>query len=500
MSSLFVSTAIPYVNAAPHLGFALELVLADALARHARDRGEDVHFVTGTDENSLSNVRAADAAGLGVAELVASNAARYRALRGLLDLSFDDFVRTSVDPRHAAAVDALWRGCVARGDLERRAYRGLYCVGCETFLDPSALVDGCCAEHRKAPEEVEEENWFFRLSRYEAPLRRALATGALCIEPRARAREVERLLEEGLEDVSVSRSRARARGWGLPVPGDPEQIVWVWFDALANYLASLGYPDDAPRLRAHWLESRRRVHAIGKGIVRFHALVWPAILRANDLPLPTTLWVHGYVTANGEKIGKSRGNAVPPEALVEALGVDALRYFLLRHVGARQDADVDLARVERVYRAELADDLGNLVSRTLPLARKHAGGRFPVSPSAGLDPSGEALARRASGLRGQVDDALARFAPDEALRAIWGVVSGANGYLAESAPWQRAKDAAEAPRVEATLHVTLLAIEAIGRELSPFLPQTSARIRAALADLAGPAPILFPKREPPTQT
>ena len=223
--SLFVSTAIPFVNAPPHLGFALEVVLADALARHARARGVDVRFVSGTDDNSLKNVRAAEALGVSTRELVDTNGARYRALDGVVGASFDDFVRTSADARHRAAVRALWTACARRGDLEKRTYRGLYCVGCEQYFHPSELDEGLCPEHRTQPETVEEENWFFRLSRYERQISAALESGRLKIEPPARAREIERFVAGGLRDVSVSRSRLRARGWGLEVPGDPDQIV-----------------------------------------------------------------------------------------------------------------------------------------------------------------------------------------------------------------------------------------------------------------------------------
>jgi methionyl-tRNA synthetase len=494
-NTLFVSTAIPYVNAAPHVGFALEVLLADVLARHARARGEDVHFVSGTDDNSLSNVRAADAAGIPTRELVDANAARYRSLDRVLDASFDDFVRTSEDPRHVAAVHALWAACERAGDLERRPYRGLYCVGCERFLEPDELEAGLCPEHRAAPELVEEENWFFRLSRYEAPIRAAFAAGRIRIEPRERAREIERFLDGGLHDVSVSRSRVRARGWGIPVPGDAEQVVWVWFDALANYLATLGYPSDEARYQQFWRDADRRVHVIGKGIVRFHAVLWPALLLAAGLPLPTTLWVHGYVTVDGEKIGKSRGNAVAPEVITERLGVDALRYFLLRHVGAAKDADVDQTRLDVVYRSELADDLGNLLARTLALVRTHAATPGAPPTLAGVDLSGEALAERASGLTQLVDGALDRFAPDDALREIWALVTAANKHLAQTAPWSLARDPESAPLVRAILHHTTLALGAVARALVPFLPTTAKAIVAALAAPAGPTPILFPKKE-----
>ena len=491
--TLYVSTAIPYVNAPPHLGFALEIVLADALARHARARGEQVHFVTGTDDNSLKNVRAAEAAGVSAREIVDRHAARYRELKGLLDLSFDDFVRTSADPRHLAAVRALWEACARAGDLERRPYRGLYCVGCEQFFDPAELPTGLCPEHGTAPELVEEENWFFRLSRYERPLRDALHSGRLRIEPPERAREIERFLEGGLRDISVSRSRARARGWGIPVPGDSDQVIWVWFDALANYLATLGYPDSRANVERFWEGADRRVHVLGKGILRFHAVLWSALLLAAGLPLPTALAVHGYVTVGGEKIGKSRGNAIEPGKFVERFGVDALRYFLLRHIGPRNDADIDERRVDAVYRAELADGLGNLLARTLALLQRHAGGGLPSSPERGLDPSGERLAALSADLDAQVDAAIARLAPDEALGAITRVVDAANKHLAETAPWALAKEPANAAQVLAVLAHTASALDAIGRALAPFLPATSEAILRSLSHPGDGSPILFPK-------
>jgi methionyl-tRNA synthetase len=491
--TLYVSTAIPYVNAPPHVGFALEMLLADVLARHARQQGERVHFVTGTDENSLSNVRAAEAAGVPTERLVEANAARYRALRDVLDVSFDDFVRTSVDRRHAAAVAALWGACARAGDLERRTYSGLYCVGCEQFLEASDLEDGVCPEHRKAPESVAEDNWFFRLSRYQRPIEEVLASGRLRIEPGERAREVEQFVAGGLRDVSVSRSRVRARGWGLPVPGDPQQVVWVWLDALANYLATVGYPEDEECWRRDWAGAERRVHVVGKGISRFHAVLWPALLLAAGLPLPTIVCVHGYVTLGGEKIGKSRGNGIAPEEIVVRYGVDALRYFLLRHVGARRDGDVDDARLLAAYRGELADGLGNLLARCLALVRTAAGARVPPPPTPGLDPSGERLVAEAATLQRRVDDALDRFAPDDALRSIWDVIAAANGHLADTAPWALARRGGEGPRTLAILHHSATAIAAVGRALSPLLPATSAAIGRALEDPAAGAPQLFPK-------
>jgi methionyl-tRNA synthetase len=327
----YVSTAIPYVNAAPHVGFAYEAVLADVLARHQRLRGRSVHFQSGTDDNSLKNVQAAEREGLSPAALVAGNAGRFLALADALGLSYDDFIRTGVEDRHRQGVEALWGACLRAGDLYRRPYRGLYCVGCEGFFDPAELAEGRCPEHGTSPEPIEEENWFFRLSRYRDPLRRLVETGALQIAPRSRRNEVLGFLAGGLEDISVSRARARARGWGIPVPGDPEQVVYVWFDALSNYVNTLGWVAGGDAYRRFWAGSGRRLHVLGKGILRFHAVHWPAILLSAGLPPPTDLLVHGYLTVDGRKIGKSLGNAVDPADLVARYGAEPGRNHRPRH-------------------------------------------------------------------------------------------------------------------------------------------------------------------------
>lgn len=468
--NVFVSTAIPYVNAAPHLGFALEVVLADAIARHARARGRDVVLLSGTDDHSLKNVRAAEEAGVAPSEFIERAANEYRALAELLGVSYDDFVRTSIDGRHRANVHEFWEACARRGDLEKRAYRGLYCAGCEQFYEDIAV----CAEHGTPLEVVEEENWFFRLSRHEARIREALTSGEIRIHPPERAKEIHRIVEGGLRDVSVSRSQSRARGWGIPVPGDPSQTIYVWFDALVSYVAGGAFAS-----------ADRRVHVLGKGIARFHAVLWPALLLAAGLPFPTDLVVHGYVTIDGKKIGKSLGNGIAPSAFVDAIGRDGLRWFLLRHVGASRDADVSLARAVSVYESELADGLGNLVARTVKLVRPNAPPRIE-----GIDPPGDALVASARALDREVDATLERFAVEDALRAIFDVVSAANVHLAHAAPW---KDDDERHR-SATVGAALFAIERVGVALVPFLPETAEKIARAVAREAEPAPILFPKK------
>src|ERR1700749_4759605 len=369
MTATYITTTLPYVNARPHIGHALELVQADALARYHRGRGDAVRFQAGTDDNSLKNVLAAEAAGAGVREFVDRNAEAFLALGGALSLTVDDFIRTSRDPRHRPGVETLWRACA--GGLYRQRDPGLYCTGCEQFYTPADLHDGRCPEHGTEPEQVSEENWFFRLSRYAAPLREAITTGRLRIEPAGRRNEVLGLIDGGLADFSVSRPADRAGGWGIPVPGDPGQVVYVWFDALCNYVTALGYGQVGPAgdeaYRRWWAGPGNRVHLLGKGVLRFHAVCWPAMLLASGQRLPTAIFVHDYLTAGGRKISKSAAGpeaaALEPARLAAAYGADAVRWWLLREVPRVGDADFTVTRLVPRADDELANGLGNLVNR-----------------------------------------------------------------------------------------------------------------------------------------
>ncbi len=473
----YVTTSIPYVNANPHLGFALELCVADAFARHRRTRGRRVRFVTGTDDHSLKNVLAAERAGVPTAQWVADHAAAFEALNAALGISADDFQRTSANPAHAPAVRALWEACERRGDLYRKPYRGLYCVGCERFYEPEELDDGRCPEHDVPLEIVEETNWFFRLSRYADVVREATENGSLRIIHDGAREETLAFLRGPVRDISVSRSAARARGWGLPVPGDPSQVIWVWFDALCGYIAALGYGgSDRSRLDSFWCSEGERVHVIGKGIARFHAVYWPAFLASAGLPWPTDLLVHGYVTIDGEKISKS-GRTLDPAPLIAQYGADAVRYFLLRHIRTARDGDFSIARFREAHDSELANGLGNLASRLLALVEKATDGRVPA-PGVDLAEDRE-LREAALALHSEVDKAFDRLSLDEALSAIFRLVDATNRYVTSAAPWQHAREGRPA-RAAATLRTALEALHVIARELAPFLPTTSEDLRTRL--------------------
>lgn len=491
----YITTAIPFVNARPHLGFALEAVLTDAMARYHRLRGEDVRFLTGTDENSLKNVRAAEKEGISTEALVARNAALFHGLREVLDLSFDDFLRTSAEERHLAGVRKLWETCDRRGDIYKKTYSGLYCVGCEQFYAESELVDGLCPEHRTPPELVEEENYFFRLSRYTDPLLDLIESGQLRVEPEKRRNEVLSFLRMGLADFSISRSHARAHGWGVPVPGDPDQVMYVWFDALGNYITALDYAGEGGLYRRYWSENPNRVHVIGKGILRFHAVYWPAMLLSAGVPLPTTIFVHGYVTVDGEKLSKSLGNAIDPVALTEAHGADAVRYYLLRHIRSTDDGDFTTERFIRAYNADLADQIGNLLSRTVGMVTRYYDGVVPAAavPAAVDTPESEAdrqLISTGTGLAARVDAAMEQFLTHEALAAIWDLVDVANKYVVTVEPWTLAKarknaadsDAAAAidARLGTVLYNLVEALRLAALFAQPFIPHAAEGIAAQL--------------------
>jgi methionyl-tRNA synthetase len=474
----FITTAIPYVNARPHVGFAMELVLADVQARYRRLRGCDVRFLTGTDENSLKNVQAAQAEGVSTRVLVDRNARAFRSLRESLELSFDDFIRTSADPRHRAGVEKLWQACAARGGIYKRAYQGLYCVGCEQFYAESDLVDGLCPEHRTRPELVNEENYFFRLSRYQSEIEELLSSGRLRVIPKGYRNEVLALVRSGLEDFSISRSSERARGWGIPVPGDPDQVMYVWFDALGNYITALDYATEGDLYRRYWTQNPNIIHVIGKGITRFHAVYWPAMLLCAGIAVPSTIAVHGYVTVEGQKIGKSLGNAIDPDHVVGAYGADVIRYFLCRHIRSGRDGDFSAAAVSRARDSELADQLGNLLRRTINMIERYHDGRVPAA-----DRGAAPFETLAVDVKARVEQAFDDFRLDDALAAAWSLVEAANKYVVEQAPWTLAKrrpDADAQAQLAATLYTLAELLRLAAAFLAPFMPRATMEIRRQL--------------------
>ena len=489
----YITVSIPYVNAEPHLGYALELVEADALARFHRQSGDEVRLLGGTDDHALKNVLAAEAAGVATSVLVDGNAHRFQQLGPDLGVAFDDFIRTSTDPRHRPGVERLWRKTAERGDLYRRRYEGDYCVGCEQFYAPADLVDGRCPEHETPTEWVAEDNWFFRLSRYQADLEDLLADGRLRIEPAAYASEALAFVRAGLDDISVSRSRTRARGWGIPVPDDDGQVVYVWWDALGNYVTALDYGagDGADAYRYWWLEADERIHVIGKGILRFHAVYWPALLLSAGEPLLTAIFVHPYLTVEGRKISKSAGNGVDPVAVAARYGVDALRWWLLADVPRAADADFTGARLVDRFDDDLANGLGNLASRVTGMLHRFRSGRPPQPlPAAPAVPS-------EAPVRSEVAAAYDRFDLRGVTLVVRRLVEEANRHIESTTPWvlarrERAGDASAGHELDAVLGAFVATLHDLRWLVEPLLPDVAARLSEAL--LPGPDGALPPSR------
>jgi methionyl-tRNA synthetase len=460
------------------------MVQTDVFARYHRLAGDDTHFLTGTDENSLKNVQAAEREGISTRELVDRNAQTFVDLLDLLHVSNDDFIRTAVDPRHFSGAARLWKALDAQGDLYKKSYQGLYCVGCEQFYAEEELENGLCPEHGVRPDLVEEENYFFRLSRYQDQLLEFIDSGQMRIIPESRRNEVRSFVARGLEDISVSRSKERARGWGVPVPGDPDQVMYVWVDALANYITALGYGDDGEQYHRYWINSPHRVHCIGKGILRFHAVYWPAMLLSAREPLPTVVFVHGYLTIAGGKISKSLGNTVDPVALCARYGADAVRYWLLREVPPTLDADYTDDKLERRYNADLANDLGNLLNRTVSMVGRYRKGYVPVAATA--LPESREVRQLAEALPDRLQQAMAvDYDPQTALAAINELVARANRYVEEMAPWVVAKaerngDQDATAKLDETLCHLVEALRVTCQAIRPFLPGAAERMAEQL--------------------
>src|SRR3954467_15345885 len=457
MPKYFLTTAIDYSNGDPHLGHALEKVGADAIARYRRIRGDQVHFLMGMDEHSQSVLQAAARAGVQPQEWVDRMAGRFEEFWRRLECSNDDWIRTT-EPRHARSVTELLRRIRQYNpdDLYIAEYEGLYCTGCEEFKQESQIVNGHCIEHPTLELiHTRERNHFFRLSRYGAPVLELITEGKFLMEPAIRRNEVLRLLEGGLQDISVSRLR---QPWGIPFPGDTEQTVYVWFDALINYLSATGFPDAGyERL---WPAD---LHVVGKGITRFHCVIWPAMLLSARLELPREVWAHGYVQWEGTKMSKTSGTAVTLDEAIERHGPDPLRYFLLREVGFESDGNFAWERFDERYTAELADGLGNLASRSLAMLIKYRAGVVPQSvTSTPLDQAGAETVRRYAAAMDELD--LRGGA-----EAVWGLVSAANLYVQQSAPWALAK-ADKQSELDEVLGSLARVLARLAILTSPFIP------------------------------
>ncbi len=459
MSRFYITTPIYYVNDAPHIGHAYPTVIADAVSRWHRLLGDDVLFVTGTDEYGLKNQQAAEAQGLHPKELADRNSTRFRAAWDLLDIVYDDFIRTT-EERHTRSVQKFLQAIYDNGDIELGTYEGLYCVACEAYYTEGDLDDGLCPIHHRPVELVKQENWFFRLSRYEQRLLDHYAAHPDAVIPATRRNEVLGFIRQGLQDISISRS---SFDWGVPLPWDPTHVTWVWFDALPNYITAAGYGDDPERF-AHWWPAD--YHLVGKDIIRFHAVYWPAMLLAAGLEPPRSVAAHGWLLVGGEKISKSgaKFTQITPADLVAEYGVDATRYHLLREVPLGGDGEFSYEGLEARYNADLANNFGNLVSRVTTVVGTKCDG---IGPAPSADSS---LKDVAADVVRATTDAWGRLAPSDALEATWQLIRQTNAYLEAHEPW-KAEPGAE---VDAVLGDALEALRIVCILASPALPRSTA--------------------------
>jgi methionyl-tRNA synthetase len=467
--SFYVTTPIYYVNAQPHLGHAYTTIAADVLARHMRQRGEEVFFLTGTDEHGEPVAQAAEALGVTPKELADRNAARFEALMPQLEVSNDFFIRTS-DPRHSARVQEVMQSVHDNGHVYLGMYEGWYCPRCADFKAENEIAEGnTCPIHHIPLDREQEENWFFRLSSFQEPLERLFEERPDFVLPVARRNEALAFLKQGLRDVSLSRGKI---SWGVPVPWDPSHVFYVWFDALLNYYTALGFAREGEDLTAKLWPAT--YHLIGKDILKFHAIYWPALLMAAELELPEHLFVHGYLLMEGEKMSKSLGNVLDPFEVMERFGTDALRHYCFREVSFGQDGSVSTTGFEARYESELANEYGNLASRTLAMLARYRDGRVPKAATDG------ALASGFDGLADEVAALLDRAEPTQALEAIWQRVRRCNRYVEERAPWQLAKDEAEAAALDETLASLAEGLRVVTVLLHPYMPAATGKLLTAL--------------------
>lgn len=463
-NKFYITTAIDYVNAKPHIGHAVEKLETDVLARFHRDiLKEETYFLTGSDENSLKNVQSAKKVGKPIAEFIAENAESFRALKEQLNLSFDQFIRTT-EKKHFKGVQKMWAN-FKEEDIYKKKYKGLYCVGCEEFKMEKDLIDGKCPDHLTECEVVEEENYFFKLSNYQNKLENLIEKDEIKIIPEFRKNEVLSFVRNGLEDFSISRSVARAENWGVPVPNDESQIMYVWVDALSNYITALDYATEGDLYKNFWQNNPERIHVIGKGILRFHAIYWPAMLMSANIPVPKKVLSHEYLTINGQKISKSLGNIINPEEVVDKYGIDGARYVILTALPSSKDGDISWEKMTEKYNADLANGLGNLVSRVIKLGE-------------GLSISDFSAKEKLRSHQSSVKVFLDNFQIDRALEYIWTFVKEANKFIEEVKPWELAKN--DEKKFKEVMEKLLGDLNMIADLLVPFLPETSEKIKIAL--------------------
>lgn len=477
---MYITTPIYYVNDSPHIGHAYTTVVGDALIRFYRLAGTDAWYLTGTDEHGLKVQRAAEELGLRPQQLVDDISTRYRDVWQLLDISNDDFIRTTED-RHRTGAQAFLQAIYDNGDIYEDRYEGLYCVSCEDYYKEEDLVDGTlCPIHQRPVEHFSEENYFFRLSKYGDALLEHIAENPDFVYPRTRRNEVVGFIKQGLEDFSVSRSALK---WGIPIPWDHDQVIYVWVEALMNYATAVGYGHDEGQFHKRW----PAIHLVGKDILRFHAIIWPAMCMAAGVEPPRQIAAHGWLLVGGEKMSKTALNQIAPDELVATFGVDGYRYHFLRDVSFGPDGNFSWEGMVERYNADLANDLGNLANRVLNMAERYREGTVPaVSGDSASDRKLQEAAAEAVEALG----AFATYGFNDALLGVWRLFRAANAYVEENAPWALAKDPAQSGRLDEVLNGLLESLRVGAILISPVMPDAAERLwdRLGLEGSPGVAP------------
>lgn len=470
LMKFYITTSIPYVNGAPHIGHALEMVQADAIARFHQQRGREVFFLTGTDEHGAKIIRAAEAAGKDLQDFVDEISQKFRDLKKALNLSWNDFIRTTDQKRHWPGAEAMWKALVTKGDIYKKTYKGLYCVGHEAFItekDLTPMQDGrsVCRDHQKEPEIIEEENYFFRLSKYVGDIELRIKNNEFRILPEGRKNEVLALIKEGVEDISFSRPR-KDLSWGISVPGDDSQTMYVWCDALVNYISALGFGGgNSAQFKKFWPAD---IHLIGKDILRFHALIWSAMLLSASLELPKALFVHGHITVDGQKMSKTIGNVVDPFEAVKKYGVDAIRFYLLREIPSGEDGDFSYEKLQERYNGDLANGLGNFAARVLTLGEK--AGPIEANLKNDIDKEVDAAIKLA---RKNFEEKIGGFKLHEAIASVWDLIAFGDRYVNEKKPWQNLD--------RKVLFNLVTILDNLVSLLQPILPATADKIIGSIS-------------------